>query len=69
MFYQAVEEYVLHSHQRKLAKDLDLKRQMRGLSKSTAFAEFLLIDIAGRLRNLACRSELAANSLRECGAH
>ena len=53
MFYLAVEEFVLQNRQRELAKELELKRQLRDSleSKSDNWLHFLA-EIGDRLRNL-----------------
>ncbi|MGW8180783.1 MAG: hypothetical protein ACWGQW_18785, partial [bacterium] len=63
MFYQAVEEYVMHDRQRELAKELGLRRRLQGSSQSTTVTgTHFLANVAVQLRNLVCRSESAAGS-------
>ena len=70
MFYQAVEEYVMHDRQRGLAKELGLRRRFQGSSRSTTVTgSHFLANVAGQLRNLVCRSKSAAGSLLDCVAH
>jgi len=67
MFYQAVEEYVWQNRQRRLAKDLNFKRQLQRSSRSTTVTGLrLLANVAGQLRNLVSRSESAAGLLLDC---
>ena len=70
MFYQAVEEYVLHSRQRRLAKGLGLQRQLQGSSRRTTVTGLqILVEAVDQLRSLVCRSESGAGSLLGCVTH
>ena len=53
MFYLAVEEYTMQNRQRRLAKDLKLRRQLRDSLESKSDKEsYFLVEVSDRLRNL-----------------
>ena len=57
MFYPVVEEYAMQNRQRELAKDLEIRRQMRNsLESKSDDGPHFFAEAGGRLRNLVRRA-------------
>ncbi len=63
MFYPAVEEYVMQNRQRELAKDLEIRRQMRNsLESKSDDGPHFFAEAGGRLRNLVRLFKMDTNA-------